>query len=90
MKGGAAWRIRTGLFSAGKLEAPDLEGHMTQAASVVGNGGCPIVGPGKEGDKHPAGRQDSRGQLQYPRGTWPLFSRLAKGSAGESDESIVW
>ena len=93
MKGGVAWRIRTGLFSAEKLEALDLQGHMTQATSVIGNGGCPTVGPGKEGlNKNPAGDQDDQGQLQYPRGAaWPLFSRLAKGSAAASDdESIVW
>lgn len=91
LKGGAAWRIRTGLFSDEKLEALDFQGHVTQATSVVGNGGYPIVGPGKEGDKNPVGDQDGQGQLQYPWGAaWPLFSRLAKGSAAASDESIVW
>lgn len=37
------------------------------------------------------GTRKTRGQLQYPRGAaWLLSSRLAKGAAGESDESIVW
>lgn len=45
----------------------------------------------KGGDKHPAGHQEDWGQLQYPRGAaWPLSSTVAKGAAGESDESIVW
>lgn len=58
---------------------------------MVGNGAALLYVQETEVTSILLGTRKAREQLQYPRGTaWPLFSRFAKGSVGESGESIVW